>query len=383
MGGFGSVYRVRKGDAPPVAMKVLLADLLATPQAIQRFEREVAAIQKVGHANCIQIFDAGRLSDGSPYFTMELLRGEDLLEHLKREGRMRQDELRSVLTHVCGALQAAHEQGIVHRDVKASNIFLCDNGEVKLLDFGIAKFVDMPGMTLTLTRQVVGTPSSMAPEQLSGGLIDARTDVYALGALAYYMLTGSQVFSASSATLLQHLHQRAARPRPSARVPVSSALDRVIVSAMAVDAGGRPVDADAFLKALNAALDGVELSEGEPARAAVVFGFLGTGEQSEAMALKSLAAMDAAMAVLKALGYEPLSIQSRGFVCARVLAHDSELGEDELVTIEKSFVSDAPGAAALRWKVGSVLCKNERPWSGDVLIPRFEIEPIDELGDTR
>src|SRR6185503_7424125 len=157
----------------------------------------------------------GRADDGRPWFAMELLDGVDLETHIAARGRLTPGEVLTVLGPICDALACAHDAGVIHRDIKASNVFLAADGRVVLLDFGIAKLSD-PGIGagLTLSRQSLGTPSAMAPEQVAGREASERTDVYALGALLYHMLVGEPPFADSSPTVMQYLHCHARRPRP-------------------------------------------------------------------------------------------------------------------------------------------------------------------------
>ncbi len=237
-GGFGVVYRVEHAVlGRKAALKVLHAEHAAVPEAVRRFEREARAVNVIQHGNVVDIYDFGELPDGRPYFVMELLTGVDLDEHLRTRGRLSPEEALAILDPLCRALGAAHEKGIIHRDVKASNVFLHASPSmtcVKLLDFGVAKLLDPGSDDLSTSRRVIGTPASMAPEQVLCGPVDPRTDVYALGALAFHMLTGALPFAGSSLTLTQHLHVHARRPRPSERAPLPAAVDEVVMRAMAI-----------------------------------------------------------------------------------------------------------------------------------------------------
>ncbi|WP_437329024.1 serine/threonine-protein kinase [Sorangium sp. So ce381] len=265
-GGAGAVYRVvpaERGGAAR-ALKVLHADLVSSHEAALRFAREVRAIGRIRHPNVIAVHEVGELPDGNPYFTMELLDGVDLRAHLAAAGRLSLDETLSILDPLAAALSAAHAQAIVHRDIKPSNVFLADEGgarRVVLLDFGVAKLLDDSGPAITGSRQMVGTPAFMAPEQIRGLPTDQRTDVYALGALVYALLTGEPPFPATS-TLLPQLHLHARPPRPSARAPVEPAIDEVVLRALSKDPGRRQQGAAALLAELREAAGRAGLPSG-------------------------------------------------------------------------------------------------------------------------
>ena len=204
-GGFGAVYRVEHTVlGRQAALKVLHPELASSREAIARFEREARTVNVIKHPNVVDIYDFGELPDGRPYFVMELLVGIDLSEHLASFGPLSPEETLALLTPLAAALSAAHAKGVVHRDVKPSNVFLAD-GEprrVVLLDFGVAKLLAPGTEGLTTSRHRIGTPSFMSPEQLAGGDIDGRADVYALGALAYQMLTGQLPFGEGTPAVL-------------------------------------------------------------------------------------------------------------------------------------------------------------------------------------
>ncbi|MBX3162809.1 MAG: serine/threonine protein kinase [Deltaproteobacteria bacterium] len=245
-GGFANVYAGRDVAGAPVAVKVLHAEHVGSP-AVERFAREVAIVRRLAHPNIAAIHDAGTLPDGRPYCAMELLAGRDLKRVLEG-GPLAPAAALHVVEGVAAALAAAHDAGVVHRDVKAGNVFLCDDDRVVLLDFGIAKLAEAGG--LTLSRQAIGTVGAMAPEQLAGRPVDARSDVYALGALLYHALTGRVVFreAGSDPALEIQLHRFAQRPRASAH-GAPEAVDAVIARAMAI----RPADRHASTADLAAA----------------------------------------------------------------------------------------------------------------------------------
>jgi eukaryotic-like serine/threonine-protein kinase len=255
-GGFGTVYRARGGPRGEAAVKVLHAELAGSAEAVARFEREVAVLGRLDHPGLVDILVVGRLGDGRPFFAMELLDGSDLEERIARDGRLSPAECLAVLGPVCEALAAAHDAGVVHRDIKATNVFLTRDGRPVLLDFGIAKLVDPASGAagLTASRQALGTPSCMAPEQIAGRPATRLSDVYGLGALLYHMLAGEPPFADASPTVMQYLHAHARRPRVTARARVPDAIDDVVATAMALEPDRRHAGPREMLAAARAAL---------------------------------------------------------------------------------------------------------------------------------
>ncbi|MFT3772660.1 MAG: serine/threonine-protein kinase [Minicystis sp.] len=257
-GGFGIVYRAEHAETGAlVALKIVHAELAADATVVSRFEREVEAIRRIDHPNVVRVLDTGRLDDGRPYFAMELLSGESLREHLDARGRLPVAEALAILEPLCGAVAAAHARAIIHRDIKASNVMLARDGErprVVLLDFGVAKLLDDEGAKLTSSRHVVGTISCMSPEQILAKAVDERTDVYALGVLAYRVLTGEMPFAARSMLAMQQMHLSAVPRAPSAVAPLGPAFDAVLLRALAKDLGARQPTVTAFLDELRAAV---------------------------------------------------------------------------------------------------------------------------------
>src|SRR5262249_36917586 len=152
----------------PAAIKVLHAEWSCSLDAVARFQREALSVNSIGHPSIIDIYEIGELPDGRPFLVMELLEGKDLESHIRARKRLVPGEVLDVLTPLCEALAAAHQQSIVHRDVKAANVFL-DQRRVVLLDFGVAKLLDDQGADFTTSHHFLGTPGVMAPEQAEGG----------------------------------------------------------------------------------------------------------------------------------------------------------------------------------------------------------------------
>ncbi len=258
-GGFGQVYRATHViTGRPAAVKVLHSELCSAPNAVARFLREAEVMVRVRHPNVVELLSWGTVVDGRPYLAMELLAGTDLAKVMGRSGRLVPERALTILEATCAALAVAHAQNIVHRDIKASNVFLAetaDGGErVVLIDFGIAKLAVPDATDLTTSRQMVGTPVTMAPEQITGAGVDARTDVYGLGVLTFHLLAGRLPFEDESPTIVQYLHAHARRPKVSGHAPLPGRVDDVIARAMAIDPDHRFPDVLSFVAALRAAL---------------------------------------------------------------------------------------------------------------------------------
>ncbi len=233
-GGGGSVYEAHHPTTNQrVAVKVLHRSLAMLPKVVERFSREVQIVNRLRHSNIVEMYDVGALPDGRPFYAMEYLEGRTVQEILRTRGRLTPKEALEILEPVCAALAAVHAQGIIHRDVKASNVYVLEGlpRRVKLLDFGIAKLMgpsDSPS-GLTSDGRQIGTATSMAPEQFTGGPIDLRIDIYALGILLYRLLTGRAPFEALSALDLARQHMEQPPPIPSQRAPLPSNLDAIVL----------------------------------------------------------------------------------------------------------------------------------------------------------
>lgn len=191
-GGMGAVYLARDEQLDEqVALKVIAGLALLDPNAADRLRRETTLARKISHPNVVRMHDLGE-EHGLLFVSMEYVAGESLAARIKRLGAIPAGQLRPIALQLCEGLTAAHACGIIHRDLKPANILIDGQERVKLIDFGIARSELNAGMTAT--NMVVGTPDYMAPEQVKGGALDARTDVYALGAVLYHALTGRPPF---------------------------------------------------------------------------------------------------------------------------------------------------------------------------------------------
>src|SRR5262245_14719525 len=245
-GGMASVYAATHPViGKKAAIKVISASLVADLDCVERFVLEARAANEIGHPNIVDVFAFGQLPDGRHYFIMEWLPGTTLSKRLDCETSNLAESC-AILEQICDALEAAHEKGIVHRDLKPDNVFLVPvrgRGEqVKLLDFGIAKLIGRrPGSVRWRTEPdfVMGTPESLSPEQGRGRDVDHRTDIYALGVIAYEMLTGRVPFVAASAIDVIHMQIHDAPPRLR-RSGVPHALDRLIRQMLSKHPNERP-----------------------------------------------------------------------------------------------------------------------------------------------
>ena len=258
-GGGGMIYSARhRVLGREAAVKVLRSELVGSPTMVARFLREATAVNTIRHPNIVDIYEFGELPDGRPFYVMELLPGTDLKKLLRVHGRYSPEDVVGLLEQVCQALEATHRAGIVHRDLKASNIILCDTCDgpiAKLVDFGIAKLLHpAPGAQgLTEAGSLLGTSHNMAPEQIRGEEVDERTDIYALGVLLYQLLTAQLPFTAENIQDVAWMHLQAPPPRPSQVAPVPVALDAVVLRCMEKERQRRYPDVRAFISDLRAA----------------------------------------------------------------------------------------------------------------------------------
>ncbi|HET9624724.1 MAG TPA: protein kinase, partial [Kofleriaceae bacterium] len=212
-GGMATVFRARDRELRrDVAVKVLFPHLARRDEIVRRFHREARAAAGLAHPNILRIFDVGGAEgDDPPYIVMELVRGRTLLQEIEARGAMLA-ELAACVGAVLGdALAAAHAAGVVHRDVKPANVMIAHDGRVLLGDFGVAR-LETEDSLVTRTGALLGTPAYMSPEQASGEVATARSDVYSLGATLYQLATGALPFVGSQAKILAQIAQGGAVP---------------------------------------------------------------------------------------------------------------------------------------------------------------------------
>jgi eukaryotic-like serine/threonine-protein kinase len=208
-GGMGAVYKARDIELDRlVALKLIRPELASHPEILRRFKQELLLARDVTHRNVIRIFDLGQ-AQGIKFITMEYVEGRDLRGVIHEKGKMTPQEAVPIVLHIAAALEAAHHAGVVHRDLKPQNIMVDKDGRVYVMDFGIARSLETPGMTQT--GALMGTPEYMSPEQAKGERVDARSDLFALGIIFYEMLTGNSPFRADTAmaTMFKRTKERA------------------------------------------------------------------------------------------------------------------------------------------------------------------------------
>jgi serine/threonine-protein kinase len=247
-GGMGAVYRGRDPELDrPVAIKVMLQ---ATSDFVARFRREAQSIARLAHANIVQVYDFGVDGEGNPYFVMELIDGTPLDEVVRQRGRLPPLEVVRLGRQAAAGLGAAHRAGIVHRDVKPSNLIVDGRGHLKLVDFGIAR-ISESGTQLTNAAALMGTPGYMAPEQAAGKKVDARADIYALGMTLFELLAGAPAYVADDPIALVVMNMQQPLPDLRQHAPdVPEELVQLIEMMAAKDPDARLQSCDAVAAAL-------------------------------------------------------------------------------------------------------------------------------------
>jgi serine/threonine protein kinase len=281
-GGMGTVYRARHAMLRrPTAIKLLLPDKFAA-DSVARFEREVQLTARLTHPSTVRVFDYGRTPNGVFYYVMEYLEGATLADAVEQAGPMPAGRVIHLLEQAASALIEAHGIGLIHRDVKPANMFLTEQGGmpdvVKLLDFGLVKHVgdghgedagEPDDVAVTRDDGLAGTPLYMAPEAIiAPDRVDARTDLYALGAVGYFLLTGGEVFSGRTVLEVCGQHLQVTPVSPSERLgqPVAPDLERLILACLEKDPARRPPSARAMVAALRACRDAGAWSEDDARR---------------------------------------------------------------------------------------------------------------------
>jgi serine/threonine protein kinase len=257
-GGMGVVYRGHHAMLHrPTAVKFLHA-ATTNPQSVARFEREVRLTSSLNHPNTIAIYDYGRTPEGIFYYAMEYLEGINLEELVRRFGPQPENRVVYLMQQICGSLAEAHRSGLIHRDIKPANIMLTERGGlydfVKVLDFGLVKALDAERESkLTSAGSFTGTPLYLSPEAVkTPDDVDTRSDLYAVGAVGYYLLVGSPVFEGQSVLDIVQKHAFTAPVSPSERLgrPVCPQLEALILQCLAKKRDDRPASATELAEAL-------------------------------------------------------------------------------------------------------------------------------------
>jgi serine/threonine-protein kinase len=250
-GGMGAVYLADDEVlGEPIALKVIATQWGGQrDELIERFRREASAARKVSSPHVIRIHDLGETRDGMLFISMEFFPGKPLSEIIDARGTLSEGDTRDIIGKVCSGLEAAHSASVIHRDLKPQNVLVGDQNAVKIIDFGLAKTGYMHGMTAT--GLIMGTPHYMSPEQVRGKEVDARSDIYSLGALTYHAVTGEPPFDGSTPIAIGFAHcSETPRPPRELRADVPKKLNAAIIAALAKNPADRPRTAAEFGRAL-------------------------------------------------------------------------------------------------------------------------------------
>jgi serine/threonine-protein kinase len=265
-GGMGEVWRARhRLLAREAAIKLVRPELLGarvheeTQEMLVRFEREAQATAALTSPHTIRVFDFGVTADQTFYYVMELLEGRDLESLVRESGPVPVERALFLLRQAAASLSEAHARGLIHRDITPTNIYVCRMGLeydfVKVLDFGLvtASKRSMERTLLTGVHTTAGTPAFMAPEIVVDGEVDERADVYALGCVAYYLLTGQNVFEGDTPMkmFVQHLHTLPTPPSERAELPISAEVDALVLACLEKNPARRPQNATELLRMID------------------------------------------------------------------------------------------------------------------------------------
>jgi eukaryotic-like serine/threonine-protein kinase len=255
-GGMGSVYEVEHVElGKRFVLKALLPQFLERKDLVQRLRNEWRSLGKLEHPNIVSVSDAGVAKNGVPFYVMERLQGETLAAALKKRGRLPLVEALRIACEILEGLSAAHEIGVVHRDIKPPNIFLTQGGAAKVLDFGIAKLTDGASLELTGRGIAIGTPRYMSPEQAAGEAVDGRADLYAVGLLLFEMIAGAGPFDGGDQNEVFLAHLTRQPPRLATFAPgIPAELDGLTAKLLAKHPHERPATAGAAARALRGIL---------------------------------------------------------------------------------------------------------------------------------
>ena len=257
--GTGGMADVYIGDDTrlnrKVAIKVLRRDLARDPSFVARFKKEALAAGGLNHPGIVAVYDSGDEND-SPYIVMELISGQTLRQ-VMQQGLIPQGRALEIIEGILQALEYSHKESIVHRDIKPGNIMITDSGDIKVMDFGIARATDDIGATMTNTWNVIGTAQYLSPEQATGELADGRSDLYSLGCLMYELLTGRPPFTGDTPVSIAYQHVSSPiTPASQVKPGLSTDIDRMLEVVLSKDPNNRYQDASAMLADLQRVIKG-------------------------------------------------------------------------------------------------------------------------------
>ena len=253
-GGMGDLYLALDPNTNRLVAIKLLNATLDSDELRERFAREARALAALNHTNIVNIYDTGEFED-SPFIVMEYVRGETLAELIKRRAPLSVAQKLKLMAELCAGLAQAHEAGIIHRDIKPANLMVDQQGRLKILDFGIARVAEgsrtRVGLPLTQVNMLIGTPGYMSPEQIEGGEVDHRSDIFAVGAVCYELLAYDEAFAGTNTRQIESRVLRG-QPAPLASVVpgLDPEIDEIVLRALKRDPNKRYQDAATFEKAL-------------------------------------------------------------------------------------------------------------------------------------
>jgi len=332
-GGMGKVYRVQDTRLQEeMALKFLKPEIANNPVFIQRFRSELKLARKITHRNVCRVFDFHE-EEGTPYITMEYVKGENLKSLIRRKGKLKEAEAIDIAAQVAEGLAEAHDLGVIHRDLKPDNILIDSSGRVKIMDFGIARSIDDSG--LTQTGHMIGTPDYISAEQAAGQPADHRADIYALGILLYEMMTGELPFKGDSviSVVLQHKEKTPGDPR-EINPEISTGLSSLILCCLEKDRERRCQDARELLENLR------DLSRGaEPTIAAgKAKGRWFTGwKRTAVVSMAAIVLIAVVLIILLTQGRSPSTAVEEKRPSLAVVYFENNTGDENLAHWSKAF----------------------------------------------